>query len=197
MRASTDTGDRPSLHAVLAYCRCQTGEDLVSPTNPWGTHVKWNFVQREIAVFRKREQRKELRSSATARNLLLLSLHRPLIRRGTCRRLAHVRLKVELGSSETVQPLLLLLFLCRKGKRCSRATFRLFLQLPTRGMLLQSMERIHSPALHHRTFPPATLCDVGAAYPALQHSASMLMKGACGPFAGDTPRIDAKRQIGS
>ena len=56
--------------------------------------------------------------------------------------------------SATVRSLLLLLLLCRKGKRGSlRETAQHFPHHPTRGMLLLSMEMILSPALHHRTSP--------------------------------------------
>ena len=105
----------------------------------------------------------ELSSSATATALLLQPLLSPLIRRGTFCRLGYVSLKVSLYSSATVRPLLLLLLLCAQGQR------------------LQSMVMICSPALHHRTPPPATLCDHGAAHPALQYSASMLTTQAYPP----------------
>jgi hypothetical protein len=74
----------------------------------------------------------------------------------------------------TTRPLLLLLPLGRKGNRWSRATYRHFLQQLPLGMLLQSMEMLLSPVLHHRTFPPTILDDLGATYPALQHSSSVL-----------------------
>ena len=41
----SDTGTRPSLHSVLSCGRCQAGDDLMSPTNHWGTLVKWNFAE--------------------------------------------------------------------------------------------------------------------------------------------------------
>ena len=104
-----------------------------------------------------------LSSSATATALLLQPLLSPLLRGGTFRRLGYVSLKVALCSSATVRPLLLLLLLCRHGKR------------------LQSMVMIRSPALNHRTPPPATLFDLGAVYPAVQHSGSMLTTQACPP----------------
>ena len=68
-----------------------------------------------------------------------------------------------LCSSATVRPPLLLVLLCRQGKR------------------LQSLEMIRSPALHHRSPSPVTLCDLSVVYPALQHSASMLTTQACPP----------------
>jgi hypothetical protein len=83
--------------------------------------------------------------------------------------------------SATARPLLCLLLLGRKGNRCSRATYRHFLQQLPLGMLLQSMEVLLSPVLHHRTSPQAILDDRGASYPALQHSASILTTPVC-PF---------------
>jgi hypothetical protein len=81
--------------------------------------------------------------------------------------------------SATARALLLLLLLGRKGNRCSRATYRHFLQQLPLGMLLQSMEVLLSPVLHHRTSPPAILGDLGAACPSLHHPASILTTQAC------------------
>ena len=79
------------------------------------------------------------------------------------RRLPHVSHKVALCSRVTVRPLLLLVFLCRQGKH------------------LQSLEWIRSPALHHRTPSPATLCDLGTVYPTLQDSTSLMTTQSCPP----------------
>jgi hypothetical protein len=79
----------------------------------------------------------EFSSSATARDRLLLPFRRPLSRTGIFRRVAHVSRKVELGS-----------------------TSRHFLLGFILGVLLQSMEMLLSPVLHHRPSPQAILGDL-------------------------------------